>query len=138
VSLSWHRCLRQYGLDPAASEPAQILTGGELKAHREPLDRLIHVAADELDRLHKLVAHARYVVLLCNAEGVAVDCRANAPDADQFWQWGTYLGGIWSEEVEGTNAIGTSIAEQRTLTVHRSALPGAARKPQLLQRPDPG
>ena len=32
-------------------------------------------------------------------------------------QW---LGGVWSEEVEGTNGIGTCIAEKRPVTVHRS------------------
>jgi transcriptional regulator of acetoin/glycerol metabolism len=120
VSTSWHRCLNQYGLDPGAGEPAQILTSGELKDHREPLARLIHSAADELNRLHKVVGQTRYVVLLCNREGVAIDYRANAADAGQFKQWGIYLGGIWSEEVEGTNAIGTSIAERRAVTVHRA------------------
>jgi transcriptional regulator of acetoin/glycerol metabolism len=33
---------------------------------------------------------------------------------------GTWLGGVWSEEVEGTNGIGTCIAEERPVTVHRS------------------
>src|SRR5262249_1479659 len=51
-------------------------------------------------------------------DGVAIDYRANAADAQQFRHWGIYLGGVWSEEVEGTNAIGTSISELRAVTVH--------------------
>ena len=33
---------------------------------------------------------------------------------------GTWLGGVWAEEIEGTNGIGTCIAEERPVTVHRS------------------
>src|SRR5437588_8668587 len=33
---------------------------------------------------------------------------------------GVWLGGVWSEEVEGTNGIGTAIVEERPVTVHRS------------------
>ena len=40
--------------------------------------------------------------------------------ASQFQYWGTWLGGVWSEEMEGTNGIGTCIAEERPVTVHRS------------------
>jgi AraC-like DNA-binding protein len=32
----------------------------------------------------------------------------------------TWLGGVWSEEVEGTNGIGTRIVEERPVTVHRN------------------
>ena len=38
----------------------------------------------------------------------------------EFEYWGTSLGGVWSEEVEGTNGIGTCIIEERPVTVHRS------------------
>ena len=120
VSTSWHRCLNTYGLDPASGEPPRILTSGELKDHRDPLAPLVRSAGDELDRLHKIVGQARYIVLLCNHEGVAIDYRADAADIPQFRDSGIYLGGMWSEEVEGTNAIGTSLAEQRPVTIHRS------------------
>jgi transcriptional regulator of acetoin/glycerol metabolism len=91
-----------------------------LKDHREPLDRLIATAGPELDRLHAVVGQVRYVVLLCDARGVAIDCRVSAADADLFRHWGIYLGGLWDEKVEGTNGIGTAIAELRPITVHRS------------------
>jgi transcriptional regulator of acetoin/glycerol metabolism len=76
------------------------------------------VPLDELDRLYNVVGQARYIVLLCDRDGVAIDSRANAADAQQFRHWGIYLCGVWSEEVEGTNAIGTSISELRAVTVH--------------------
>jgi transcriptional regulator of acetoin/glycerol metabolism len=120
LSASWQRCLTRYGLDPGAEQPAQTLTSRELKDRREPLDRLIHCAAEELDRLHKIVGQARYVVLLCNRDGVAIDYRATPADASEFKRWGIYEGSIWSEDAEGTNGIGTSITEHRAVTVHRT------------------
>src|SRR4051794_12291228 len=33
---------------------------------------------------------------------------------------GSCVGGVWSEEVHGTNGIGTCIAELRPITVHRA------------------
>jgi transcriptional regulator of acetoin/glycerol metabolism len=118
VSTSWDRCLLRHRIDPAANALARVLTSTELKHHREPLERLIRVAGDELDRLHGVVGQGRYIVLLCDEKGVVVDYRVNAADADEFGAWGFNPGGVWSEEVEGTNAIGTAIAEKRAITVH--------------------
>jgi transcriptional regulator of acetoin/glycerol metabolism len=119
VSTSWQRCVKEYRIDPKSQEQPQILAGAELEELREPLARLIVGAQDEIDGLYKLVGQAGYVVLLCNEKGVAIDYRGGQTDADQFKYWGTWLGGTWSEEVEGTNGIGTCIAEERPITVHR-------------------
>jgi AraC-like DNA-binding protein len=120
ISASWQRSANTYGVDPASAEPPQILTREELKDFREPLANLIVDAQDELDRLFKVVQRARYVILLCDDKGVAVDHRGNQAEADQFKYWGTWLGGVWSEAAEGTNGIGTCVAEQRPVTVHQS------------------
>jgi len=58
--------------------------------------------------------------LLCDSSGVAVTHRGEDAWASQFRYWGTWLGAVWSEEVEGTNGIGTCIVEERPVTVHRS------------------
>ena len=119
VSISWQRCVNTYGVDPASSEPPRILTRGELKDFREPLEKLVADAQDELDRLYNVVRRARYVILLCDSSGVVIDHRGNPAEAEQFQYWGIWLGGVWSEEVEGTNGIGTCIAEERPLRFTR-------------------
>ncbi len=120
VSTSWHRCVNTHGVDPASGEPPRILTRSELKDFREPLEKLVVDAQEELDRLYNVVRRARYVILLCDNKGVVVDHRGNQAEAGQFEYWGIWLGGVWSEEVEGTNGIGTCIAEERPVTVHQS------------------
>jgi transcriptional regulator of acetoin/glycerol metabolism len=120
VSNSWQRSAKKHGLDPLDSQAPRILTPAELKHFREPLDKLIFTAQQEIDELYEVVREAAYTVLLCDRSGVAVAHRGENALASQFQYWGTWLGGVWSEEVEGTNGIGTVIAEERSLTVHRS------------------
>ena len=120
VSSSWQRSANKYAVDPVDTRAPSILTPGELKHHREPLDDLIFSAQEEIDQLYKVVREARYTVLFCDSSGVAVEHRGDDAQASRFEYWGTWLGGVWSEEVEGTNGIGTCIVEERPVTVHRS------------------
>jgi AraC-like DNA-binding protein/PAS domain-containing protein len=120
VSTSWERSARKHGVDPADARAPNVLTHGELRGLREPLGELIRNGRDGIDKLYNIVRRAGYVVLLCNTEGIAVDHRAENIQADEFRYWGTWLGGVWSEEIEGTNGIGTCIAEERPITVHRN------------------
>jgi AraC-like DNA-binding protein/PAS domain-containing protein len=119
VADSWKRCTAGFHLDPSSQSAPHILTEGELRASREPAGRIISYAQEELDRLHATLRESGYVVLLCDARGVAIHHRGNQSQADEFKHWGIWVGGVWSEEVEGTNGIGTCITEQRPVVVHR-------------------
>ena len=120
VSSSWQRSSKKYGLDPIDSKAPRILTPAELKNFCEPLDKLIFSAQEEIDQLYEVVREAGYTVLFCDSSGVAVAHRGEDSRAREFQYWGTWLGGVWSEEVEGTNGIGTCIVDERPVTVHRT------------------
>ena len=120
VSSSWQRSAKKYGLDPLDSKAPCILTPAELKPFREPLDKLLFCAQEEIDQIYKVVREAGYTVLFCDSSGVAVAHRGEDARASEFEFWGTWLGGMWSEQAEGTNGIGTCIVEERPVTVHRS------------------
>jgi AraC-like DNA-binding protein len=120
LSTSWRRSATSYGVDPADGNAPRIVTSAELKEFREPLGKLIFSAQEEIDRLYKVVREAGYTILFCDTAGVAVEHRGEGLEASGFEYWGTWLGGVWSEEVEGTNGIGTCIAEERPVTVHRN------------------
>jgi AraC-like DNA-binding protein len=115
---SWRRCLVNFHVDPATRSLPHIITEGELRVSREPLGDLLLHAQEEIDRLYAIVRLQAYVVLLCNSEGVAVHHRGDEGKAEEFKRWGIWLGGVWSERVEGTNGIGTCIADQRPVLVH--------------------
>jgi transcriptional regulator of acetoin/glycerol metabolism len=117
VSSSWQRSARKYGLDPVDNKAPRILAPAELKHFREPLDKLTFSALEEMDELYKVVREAGYAILLCDSSGVVVAHRGEDMRASEFKYWGTW--GAWSEELEGTNGIGTCIIEERPVTIHR-------------------
>jgi AraC-like DNA-binding protein/PAS domain-containing protein len=120
VALSWRRSAEDYHIDPASMRTPHVQTAGELRSSREPIEAVVRAAQSQLDRLYGLVRPAGYVVLLCDTNGVAVEYRGNEARAAQFRYWGVWIGGVWSEASEGTNGIGTCIAEQRPITVHQT------------------
>jgi AraC-like DNA-binding protein len=119
ISTSWQRSITRHGVDPESAQTPTILTSSEVRGRREPLERLIVTARDDIDRLYAMVRDAGYTLLFCDTEGVAVENRGDETDSSRFRYWGTWLGGVWSEAAEGTNGIGTCIVEERPITVHR-------------------
>ena len=119
MATSWRRCLTTHHLDPQIQAAPHIITEKELRDSREPLRNLILHAQEELDRLYAIVGPQQYVVLLCDRDGVAIHHRGDESLADAFKYWGIWLGGVWSEEIEGTNGIGTCITDQRPAIVLR-------------------
>jgi AraC-like DNA-binding protein len=89
-----------------------------MKVFREPLENILIQAQEEIDRLYAALRKHAYVVLLCDRQGVAIHHRGDEANAGEFKRWGIWVGGVWSEETEGTNGIGTCIAEQRPVLVH--------------------
>ena len=120
ISHSWRRCAELHHIDPEGGEPPRILTESALRLSKESIERVVRAAQPELDRLHRIVDHAGYVTLLCDAQGVAVEHRGSEARSAEFRYWGIWLGGVWSEAVEGTNGIGTCIADRRAVTVHKA------------------
>jgi len=118
ISNSWHRCMADYHVDPKDQSAPNVVTQSELKVSKEPVADIITHAREEIDRLYAIVRQQGYVVLLCNSTGIAIHHRGDESRADDFKSWGIWLGGVWSEEIEGTNGIGTCITEQRPLLVH--------------------
>jgi AraC-like DNA-binding protein len=119
-SASWERSIRQYGLDPACEPVPRVLTPPEIKERLEPVAEFVRCARDEIDRLYKILRGAGYAVILSESSGVAIDLRGEVMPASHLRDLGSCVGGVWSEEVHGTNGIGTCIAERRPITVHRA------------------
>ena len=118
ILLSWRRCRGDYHVDPGSNTTPHIITQTELNLFKEPASDVLLYTREEIDRLYAIVRQEDYVVLLCNHEGVAIQHRGDEAKADEFKHWGIWLGGVWSEQVEGTNGIGTAIVEQRPVLVH--------------------
>jgi transcriptional regulator of acetoin/glycerol metabolism len=119
VAASWRRSMTVYGLDPADGSPVSTLTDIQLTQRRQAMEPMIVAAQASLDRLFAAVGDTGCCVLLTDADGVPIERRGAAADDDTFHRWGLWPGAVWSEAVEGTNGIGTCLAERRALTIHR-------------------
>ncbi|MBE1206213.1 helix-turn-helix domain-containing protein [Aminobacter carboxidus] len=115
---SWQRS-SQHRLDPTHRSPPERLTEAELSLARQRIEPLVSAAQSSLDRLYLAVGGVGCCVLLADRDGIPVERRGAVADDETFHGWGLWTGTIWSEESEGTNAIGTSLVEQRPLTIHR-------------------
>jgi len=120
IRRSWARCLNGHRLDPARPGRPVVLTASELGGFREPMEEFIGIATAELRRLYTQVAGSDYVVMLTDANGIAVDYLGHAGFESELKTAGLYLGSIWAEAQEGTNGVGTCIATREPLTVHRN------------------
>jgi transcriptional regulator of acetoin/glycerol metabolism len=119
LAASWQRSWAKHGLDPAGAAPDRSPDMDRLRDQREALDQVLAVAAPKLDDLYAMIGHCGCGILLTDAEGLVLDARAGAADADIFRSWGLAPGVDWSEAAQGTNGIGTALAERRALTIHR-------------------
>ncbi|GAB2185599.1 GAF domain-containing protein [Roseibium sp. LAB1] len=119
IAASWRRSIDKHGLDPAAHKPPQRMGDDQLCRRREETGAFLKIAAPKLDQLFGLVGQSGCTVLLTDAEGVVLDQRCMTADADIFQDWGLSQGTDWSEAAVGTNGIGTCLAEERNLIVHR-------------------
>jgi transcriptional regulator of acetoin/glycerol metabolism len=113
---SWRRCFEDHQLDPGATRRATILTSPELRRHKEMMGRELRLAGDELDNLFLAVRGSGYSVSLSDQRGLVVLERSD-------FRTDTYVpadrpGSIWSEEIGGTNGIGTALFEQRPVAVY--------------------
>ncbi|SMO73882.1 GAF domain-containing protein [Paracoccus laeviglucosivorans] len=119
LAASWRRSMVKHGLDPARAPQIEALTARELAQRREKLDGFLTVARPQLDQLFQLVCPTGCNVLLTDATGIVLEQRVNDGDAATFREWGLWTGTDWSEGAEGTNGIGTCLAEGRQVTIHR-------------------
>ncbi|WP_347267840.1 helix-turn-helix domain-containing protein [Paracoccus sp. (in: a-proteobacteria)] len=119
LAASWRRSMVKHGLDPARPPELRRLGEGELAGRRAGLEEFIAIARPQLDQLFQLVCATGCNVLMTDATGVVLEQRVSPGDAATFRKWGLWSGTDWSESAEGTNGIGTCLAEGRQVTIHR-------------------
>lgn len=119
VADSWQRCVETYGMDPSRQEPAHILPDTKFREHLEQSERLIATARSGLQSLFAQVAGQNYVLLLADADGVCVDFFGDQNFEDELRTAGLHLGFKWTEELAGTNGVGSCIVTGQPVTIHQ-------------------
>mgnify|MGYP000156223644 FL=1 len=119
IAASWHRSVQKHGLDPNNRRAPDKIEHAALRERLEVYEKFMMVAAPRLDALYSLVGQSGCAVLMTDTEGVILDQRMSDADTPAFESWGLSAGANWSEEREGTNGIGTCLAEQRKIIILR-------------------
>jgi len=118
IALSWERC-RYYGIDPNDSlTNCRELTEEELEDRRERRQVLLDNAKTFLETVYRIVEGSGFMVILTDEQGWVLEMLGD-PEIVNYTQGLNFTpGSNWSEEIRGTNAIGTAIIEQRPLQVY--------------------
>jgi transcriptional regulator of acetoin/glycerol metabolism len=119
IARSWARCARSYHLAPDRNHAPFVLEAGLLRERIQGHEELLGVARAEMDLLYDQIAGSGYALLLTDASGVIL-CQKVDPTLERLFNGAGLLPGAdWSERSEGTNGIGTALAESRPVTIHR-------------------
>jgi transcriptional regulator of acetoin/glycerol metabolism len=121
IARSWQRCLE------AGRQPQQRVVFDPVgrSAGRDIAERnraLVSAARPVIDRLSRAIADTRYFAILTDADGVVVDVGNLPAGTDDASRWARDIGRVGvdlSERAVGTSAIGTALAEQESVWLHR-------------------
>ena len=119
IGASWRRCMNDYSLDPGLPLEPFVLDVHTLKEYRARHEHLIQMASAEIDWLYDHIAMSGCALMLTDAGGIVLYERVDPGILQTFRSAGLQLGADWSELRQGTNGMGTCIAENRPVIVHR-------------------
>ncbi len=109
VEDSWRRC-HQFDLDPELRHAPIISDRSQLEYSHYLHSDLLNAATPVLKRAKEHLYRSDSLILLADASGVILDVRADPHVITSAGNINLIEGGIWSEKVAGTNAIGTALA----------------------------
>jgi len=119
LAASWCRSALRHGLDPAKGPAADRLDASRLALARGAREELIRHAGPVLDRIAGTLVRGGRCILLTDAESVILEERMAEGDREMFDRARLVPGECWSEAAEGTNGIGTCLADEKPVIIHR-------------------
>jgi transcriptional regulator of acetoin/glycerol metabolism len=120
ISKSWRRCFAKYGLDPSHQQKPEIVELQSLLEHQERLGNLLQIAKVEMANLYQQVAGSGHSILLTNESGMILHYTGDPSFDSTAANSSLKEGAIWSEQLQGTNGMGTCLAERQPLIIHQN------------------
>ena len=119
VRRSWQRCLHEYRIEPQAPRQTAIHNPQYVREVQQRMGELLQVARAEMESLYEQIAGSSFAVILSDNLGTVLSTITDPTLQREFRQAGLSVGAQWDERHEGTNGIGTCVAEGCPVTVHR-------------------
>ena len=119
LTASWERCRTDYGLDKDSQRRDPVIRRERMRDSIEMLGPLFTACRSQIQHIFQNIVGSGHAVILSDNKGTIIEFEVQSALDDLFRQSGLHRGADWSEMSEGTNGIGTAIAEKKSLTVYR-------------------
>ncbi|MCB1955731.1 MAG: sigma-54-dependent Fis family transcriptional regulator [Rhodocyclaceae bacterium] len=106
-------------LDPWGQPAEEVLTDSRLARLRERHARFLRTATPGVDWLHRQIGGLGYCTLLTDGCGATLEVWTKPSLGRDFGECGLLAGACWSEQAQGTCGVGTAIAAEAPVLVHR-------------------
>jgi len=117
---SWRRCVNDYGLEPDnTNQQPYIVDKQVLRERQERLSSLLNIARVEMANLHQQVAGSGHSILLTDNSGLILNYVGDPDFNENAARCGLTEGAVWTEKHQGTNGMGTCLAEQQSVIIHQ-------------------
>ena len=120
ISRSWQRCVEKKVNVQWQARDLPVLSAGALPEFRKRSSRLIAHSGPVMGQLFEQISGTNSVVVLTDATGVVLHSVGDPDFVAKAQRVTLQPGGIWSEETNGTNAIGTALFEKTPVSVHNA------------------
>lgn len=117
----WTRA-RDLGAKAEGAHPYDFVLGEQrLRERQERAGALIAAGEQTLACTSRLLGERNFVLVLSDADGVLLEARGGGSFSAAAQRAGLVPGSMWNESMRGTNAIGTTISEERPVYVYGRA-----------------
>lgn len=116
IRRSWERC-RKYEVNHNKVEKNELLSPARLRETIQENRQLVEAATPIMEDLFMCLRGLGFMVILADARGYLLKCFTDDDFSSHARKVMLCEGANWSERFKGTNAIGTSLAENQPVTV---------------------
>ncbi|MEI5998218.1 sigma-54-dependent Fis family transcriptional regulator [Paraburkholderia bengalensis] len=113
-----HERSEKFGLKALMRPDYDVLTGGELRMKLEQNRALSAHAMPVMETLREQIANTQSMIVLTDAQGLILHSVGDDDFLRRAEKVALKAGANWAEERQGTNAIGTAIADRCPTVVH--------------------
>ena len=117
IRQSWHRCAVS-SIDASRGEAPLARDQAAVQQLRHDSRDLCDAAHDSFARVGRLLEGAQAMLILTDHEGVIVETVGDPRTLEDGRRIHLEVGGIWNEQVVGTNGIGTALWAGEPVFVH--------------------
>ncbi|MGJ5240667.1 hypothetical protein ACQR14_23800, partial [Bradyrhizobium oligotrophicum] len=114
---SWMRCIT-LGLDALRPPSPEVVDAAVLRQEQQRCSLVRGLALAEMHTLHQQIAGSNFMIAFATAEGLLLDIISDSSFSDASDAACLRAGSIWTENVCGTNGLGTSAFLKRPIVVH--------------------